>query len=154
MGKSGECAEEAEVTGLERSPELLQEEPSEQPRQHPHRQEEAGSAANPARAVQGQPAAGDEAVNMRMVLQVLGPGMEHADETDLGAEMARIGGDRGQRFGRRLEQDGVHGCLVLEGDFCSRGRQRKDDVEIGHRHNSACRSATHAARAGPWHFGQ
>ena len=59
-------------------------------------------------------------MNMRMVLQVLAPGMEHADETDLGAEMARIGGDRAQRFGRRLEQDGVDRCLVLEGDFGGR----------------------------------
>ena len=39
-------------------------------------------------------------MNMRMVLQVLAPGMEHADETraSLGAEMARVGGDRAQRL--------------------------------------------------------
>ena len=42
-------------------------------------------------------------MNMRMVLQVLAPGVEHGDETDFGAEMTRIGGDRAQRFSRRLE---------------------------------------------------
>ena len=41
---------------------------------------------------------------MRMVLQVLTPGVEHGDETDLGAEMARIGGDCAQRFGRALNR--------------------------------------------------
>lgn len=72
-------------------------------------------------------------MNMRMVLQVLAPGMEHADEADFGAEMCGIGGDRGQRFGRRLEQDRVHRRLVLKGDFGGRRRQCKDDVEIWHR---------------------
>ena len=43
-------------------------------------------------------------MDMRMVLQVLASGMEHGDETDLGAEMARVGGDRAQRLGRCLEQ--------------------------------------------------
>ena len=56
-------------------------------------------------------------MDVRMVLQVLAPGVEHGDETDLGAEMARVGGDREQRLGRRLEQDGVDHCLVLEGDL-------------------------------------
>ena len=49
----------------------------------------------------------------------------------------RIGGDRDQRLGRRLEQDGVDRCLVLEGDFGSRGRQCEDDVEIRHRQQFA-----------------
>ena len=51
VGKSGERAEEAELSGLERRPELLQKQPPEQPRQYPHRQEKAGPAGNPARAV-------------------------------------------------------------------------------------------------------
>jgi hypothetical protein len=38
-----------------------------------------------------------------MVLQVLASGMEHADETDLGAEMAPVSSDRGQRFGRNAQ---------------------------------------------------
>src|SRR3954451_17181658 len=71
-------------------------------------------------------------MDMWMMLQVLAPGMEHGDETDLGAEMARIGGDREQRLGRRLEQDSVDRGLVLESDFGSGGRQCEDDVEIGY----------------------
>src|SRR3954470_21973295 len=59
--------------------------------------------------------------------------MKHGNETDLGTEMARIGGDRAQCFGRGPEQDGVDRCLVLERDFGRRRRQGEDDVEIRHR---------------------
>jgi len=72
-------------------------------------------------------------MDMRMVLQVLAPGMEHGDETDLGAEMALVGSNRAQRLGRGLEQDGVDRCLVLEGDFGGGSRQCEDEVEIRHR---------------------
>jgi hypothetical protein len=70
---------------------------------------------------------------MRMVLQVLAPGVEHGNEADLGPEMTRVGSDCAQRFGRRLEQDGVHRSLVPEGDFGGWRRQGEDDVEIRHR---------------------
>src|SRR3954447_7526560 len=59
--------------------------------------------------------------------------MKHGNETDLGAEMARIGGDRAQYFRRGPEQDGVDRGLVLERDFGRRRRQGEDDVEIRHR---------------------
>ena len=61
-------------------------------------------------------------MHVRMALQVLAPGVEHSDKADLGAEMARIGGDRAQCFGRGPEQDGVDRCLVLERDFGGRRR--------------------------------
>jgi hypothetical protein len=50
--------------------------------------------------------------------------VQHCDETDLGAEMSGIGGDRAQRLGCRLEQDGVNDRLVVEGDRRELGRQR------------------------------
>jgi hypothetical protein len=72
-------------------------------------------------------------MNVRMVLQVLAPGVKHADEADLGVEMLRIGGDRAQRLGRRPEKNGVDRSLVLERDFGGGRRQGEDDVEIRHR---------------------
>src|SRR5438477_11127156 len=36
-------------------------------------------------------------MDVGMMLQVLAPGVEHGDKANLGAEMARIGGDRAQR---------------------------------------------------------
>jgi len=101
-------------------------------------------------------------MKVRMVLQVLAPGVEHADEADLGAEMLRIGGDRAERLGRRPEQNGVDRSLVLERDLGCGRRQGENDVEIqpgpakagGTGSSSACRSTNQAARADPGHFGQ
>ena len=59
---------------------------------------------------------------MRMVLQVLTPGVEHGDKADLGAEMLGIGGDCAQRFSCGPEQNGVDRGLVLESDFGGRRR--------------------------------
>jgi hypothetical protein len=58
-----------------------------------HGQKEAGLCADPALMIGAQTAGRDDAVNMRMVLQLLIPGMQHAEETDLRAEVFRIGGD-------------------------------------------------------------
>jgi hypothetical protein len=66
-GETGQRAKELQSAGLERRFEVFQEQPAEQPREDAHRQEEAGSASNPAPAVRGQAAAGNEAVNVRMV---------------------------------------------------------------------------------------
>ena len=88
-------------------------------------------------------------MHVRMVLQVLTPGMEHSDETDLGAEMAGIGGDRAQGFGCGPEQDGVNRGLVLESYFGGRRRQGEDEWKYGTGSSSACRSASQAARADP-----
>jgi hypothetical protein len=46
---------------------------------------------NPPCPVQGQAAAGGEAMNVRMVLQVLAPGVQHRDGADLGTEMPSEG---------------------------------------------------------------
>ena len=67
------------------------------------------------------------------MMEILSPGVEHRDQADLGAEMLWIGGDDAQRLGRRREQDGVDGVLVVEGDLGDRGRQGEDEVEVGHR---------------------
>ena len=63
---------------------MFQEQPPEEPRQHPHGREEARPAGNPSGAVQGQSAAGDEAIDVRMVMQVLAPAVQYGDEADLG----------------------------------------------------------------------
>jgi hypothetical protein len=72
-------------------------------------------------------------MHVRMVLQVLAPGMKHSDEANLSTEVAWIGGDRAQCFGCGPEQDGVDRGLVLERDFGGRCRHSEDDVEIRRR---------------------
>ena len=48
-----------------------------------------------------QTAGGNDTVGVRMKLQALIPTVEHAEETDLGAEMARIASDLKQGLGAR-----------------------------------------------------
>ena len=55
-------------------------------------------------------------MNVRMVQQVLSPGVQHTKEANLRAQMLRIGGDGAQRLRRRPEQDIVDHGLVLERD--------------------------------------
>ena len=88
---------------------------------------------------------------MRMMVQVLPPGVEHGNQPERGAEMLGVGGEA-QRLGCRLEQDAVDDGLVLEGDLGDRRRHGEDNVEVGHGSSSVRRSASHSARASPWHF--
>src|SRR5689334_17277172 len=108
---------ERQLAGFERGLKMTQEEPPVAPRQHFHRQEEAGAAGNPARAVRRGAAARDEAVDMWMMKQGLTPRVQYCDTADLGAEVLRIGGDAAQRLRRRPEQDVVDSRLVLKRDL-------------------------------------
>ena len=53
-----------------------------------------------------------------------------------------------------LEQDGVDGGLVLEGDGCDWRRNGEDDMEVRHGKQLALACGEPAARADRWHFGQ
>jgi hypothetical protein len=67
LGERRVSAEEAEVAGLMRRRQLLQDQPAEQAREHAHGQEEAGPACDPARAVEREAAARRDAVDVRVV---------------------------------------------------------------------------------------
>src|SRR5260370_14681888 len=62
FGKAGEIAEEPQLAGREGVLQLLQEQPAEQPREHPHRKEEPRPPIQPARAVTCRPPARDDAM--------------------------------------------------------------------------------------------
>ena len=62
--------------------------------------------------------------------QVLSPGMEYGEETDLGAQVLRIGGNGAEGLSRRPEKQMVNLALVLESNGGDRLGQGKDHVEI------------------------
>jgi len=70
---------------------------------------------------------------MRMVVEVLSPGMEHGDGADLGAQMPGIGSNQAQGVGGRLEQQPIDELLAVKGDLTKPGRQGEDQMKIGHR---------------------
>ena len=65
--------------------------------------------------------------------QILAPGVEHAQKTDGGAEMFRVGGDLEQCRRTRTKQEIVHDRFVLESEPREFVRQREDDVVIADR---------------------
>ena len=69
-------------------------------------------------------------MHVRMMLQVLPPGVQHRDEADFGAQVFRIGSDRAQGFGAGAEQDIVEHAFVLPGERRDGLGQREDHVEI------------------------
>jgi len=56
----------------------------------------------------------DHTMNVRMVQEVLAPGMEHTQEADLRTEMPRVAGDLQQSRGAGAKQEVVDDGLVLQ----------------------------------------
>ena len=69
-----------------------------------------------------EPAAGDDAVDVGVVLEVLPPGVQDGQEADLGPEVLRVGGDLLQGLGGGPEQQAVDHPRVLQGDRAERRR--------------------------------
>src|ERR1035441_8332546 len=67
---------------------------------------------------------------MGMMLQSLIPGMEHAEETDLGTQMTRIAGDLQQSCSTGVKQQVIDQSLVLQCQRSQFPRQGEDDVHV------------------------
>src|SRR5215472_3008405 len=72
-------------------------------------------------------------MDMWVMLQLLVPGMQHAEEADLGAEVLRIGGDLQEGLRAAAEQDAVHELLVLQGEGRQLVRKCEHHMSIGNR---------------------
>ena len=66
--------------------------------EHVDGEKEARARPNPACAIEGESAGGDDAVDMRMKLEFLIPCVEHAEEADLGPEMSGVASDLEKSF--------------------------------------------------------
>src|SRR5438132_12659502 len=69
-------------------------------------------------------------MQMRMMDQILAPRVENGEETDFGAEMLRIGGDKPQCLCSDMEENAVDGSLVLQGDGGNLFRHCKNNVKV------------------------
>src|SRR5271154_6384962 len=84
-------------------------------------------------AARGDPAGGNDAVDMGMMLQSLVPGMEHAEEADLGSKVAWIAGDLQQGFGAGAKQQVEDQPFILQCQRSQFPRQSEDDVHVAGR---------------------
>ena len=91
--------------------------------------------------VEGEPTGGDQAMQVRMVPQVLAPGMEYGEDPDACPEMAWISGDLQQGFGGGTKQQVVEQALVAECKRCQLLRQSEDHMRIRHRQQTGGLSA-------------
>ena len=96
-------------------------------------QKEIFSASDPFFTIRRQPTTWYNTVNVRMVMEVLAPCMQHGDSADFGTEMFGIGGDREERFMCSAKKNVINHILVLKGDLGDGCRNREDNVEIRHR---------------------
>jgi hypothetical protein len=86
---------------------------------------------HPVRVIPREAARSDDAVNVGVVLQLLVPGVEHAEEADFGAEMPGIGGYLKQRLRARAEQQTINQFFVLQGERSQLMGKREDDMSVG-----------------------
>src|SRR5215208_2213698 len=105
-----------------------------QRREHPDGQEEIRAGrADPPPPVQRQPAARDDAVQVRVLGQLLAPGMEDREKSDSSPQLLRVGGDLQQRLLGTAEQQVVEHPLVAPDQIVELGRKSEDHVEVRHR---------------------
>ena len=122
---------EFEPAGAEGLLELVEEEGAEAAREDADGQEEARTAGDPAIAAGGDAAAGADAVQVGVELELLAPSVQHAEEADLGAEALGVGGDIAQGAGGGAEEDVVEGTPVLQGEGGDLAREGEDEMEVG-----------------------
>jgi len=95
-----------------------------------HRKEERVLRANPCLMVRRQTTGWDHAVNVRVDLEVLPPGVKHAEEADICAEMSWIGSNLQQRGGAGLEQEIIDDFLVVKSHPCKFMRDGEDYMRV------------------------
>ena len=91
------------------------------------------AARNPACLIEGEAACGHETMQMRMWQQLLIPGMQDRQKTELCPQTLRISGDRQQGLRNGTEQNAVDhsGVLQREGDQLM--RQSEDYMAVRNR---------------------
>jgi hypothetical protein len=69
---------------------------------------------NPAGVIERQPAGGNNAVDMRMKLELLVPGVEHTEKADLSSEMSGVASDFEKSFCAGTKQQTIDQFFVLQ----------------------------------------
>ena len=102
-------------------------------RQRPDGKEERRSTGDPPRAVRGQGAAGDQAVQMEVLRESLAPRVEDRGDPDRAAEVSRVAPEGEQRVGGRAKEERIDHARIALRERVEVVRQREDDVEVRNR---------------------
>jgi hypothetical protein len=72
-------------------------------------------------------------MNVRMNFEFLAPGMQHAEEANLCAEVSRIASDFEKGFGAGTEQEIVEDLVVLQNQWCQAAGECENHVQVAGR---------------------
>jgi hypothetical protein len=90
MGERREFSRQVQLAALEGGFKSGDELAPKHTAQYSDGQEEAWMRSNPAGVITGESAGGNDTVDMGMKLEFLIPGVEHAEEADVGSEMGAV----------------------------------------------------------------
>jgi hypothetical protein len=121
---------EGQFSGAERSAKSGDELTPKHFAEHLHRKKEAVARANPGGLIKSEPSRRNYAVSMRMMLQVLTPRMEDAQEANVGPEMTRVCCYLQQRGCAGAEQQIVKNPLVLMSKGSKLMGNSEDDMRV------------------------
>jgi len=82
--------------------------------EHGNGEKEARVRSNPAGVIEREPAGGNNAVDMRMNLKLLVPGVEHTEKADLSSEMSGVASDCKKSFCAGTKQQTIDHFFVLQ----------------------------------------
>lgn len=124
-------AHELQLAGFVGIHQPSQELAPEQRADDPNREQEIGTTRHPA-VIVSEPSTGDDAVQMRMIAHLTGPGVQHRGDPwkriPVGLTQLQQG------LGGRLEQQAVHHPTIRQRHRAKRLRQREHHVEVVGRH--------------------
>src|SRR5580704_2400890 len=86
---------------------------------------------DPLGVIGGQTSGGDDTMHVGMMLQLLVPGVQDAEEADLSAKVLAVCGDFDQGLGGEAKQQAVDDFLVLQSQWGQFVWECEDDVGIG-----------------------
>src|SRR3979411_2058051 len=114
MGERCEFSGQVQLTTFEGRLQAGDELAAEHAPQNRDGKEEAGVGSNPAGVIAAESAGGNDAVDMGMKLEFLIPGVQHAEEADLGSEMGGVRRHFQERLRAGAKQQTIDDLLVLE----------------------------------------
>jgi len=120
----------AEAAGIEGPFEELEELAAEDLGEDTDEEEEPGLGGDPSLALGAEAATGDDAVEMRMVGEGLGPGMEDGGEADAGSEVLGPPGDVLEGFGDGAEEQVVTETPMGAQEWMEHVGDREDHVVV------------------------
>jgi hypothetical protein len=125
-----ESGEELQLACIKGLFEIFQKKATEQTSQHANVQEEIRPARDPTRSIGRKTAAWNDAMQMRVMEEILPPGMQDGEKANLRTQVLGVSGNGAQRLAHRSEQNIVDELLILVGDRSDWLWDRKDDVEV------------------------